>query len=454
MEVSVVKKLIQKGLTLSLITTLFFSLFLNVSTSVYAETDSLNIEAEGAILIEATTGKILYEKNADKLLGIASMTKMMTEYLLLEAIHDKSVTWDQQYNVSDYVYRISQNRSLSNVPLRADGTYSVQELYEAMAIYSANGATIALAEVIAGSESNFVKMMNDKAVELGLEDYKFVNSTGLNNRDLVGLHPEGTGAEDENEMTARATAQLAYHLLKDFPEILETASIPKKKFREGTDDEIDMSNWNWMLPTLVYQHPNVDGIKTGSTDYAGYGFTGTAEKDGVRFITVVLKTDSYKARFDETRKMLDYALGNYTFEEIYPENYQIPDSETLPVVKGKEKQVEIHTSSPISVLVKRGEKAEEVYQASFKIDEKAITKDGELTAPLEKGSKVGTFEVTSTGGLNLGYVITDGQNAMSSDVVISEDVEKANWFVLMMRGIGGFFGNIWSGAADGLKGLF
>ncbi|SDP97064.1 D-alanyl-D-alanine carboxypeptidase (penicillin-binding protein 5/6) [Litchfieldia salsa] len=448
------KKLIQKSLILSIITTLFFSLFINVSNFAHAETDSLNIEAEGAILIEASTGKILYEKNADKMLGIASMTKMMTEYLLLEAIADKKVTWDQQYNVSEYVYKISQNRSLSNVPLRADGTYSVQELYEAMAIYSANGATIALAEVIAGSETNFVKMMNEKGAELGLEDYKFVNSTGLNNRDLIGMHPGGTGAEDENEMTARATARLSYHLLKDFPEILDTASIPKKKFREGTDDEIDMSNWNWMLPGLVYQHPDVDGIKTGSTDYAGFGFTGTAEREGVRYITVVLKTNSYKARFDETRKMLDYALGNYSFEELYPENYQIKNEESLSVIKGKEKEVEVHTKTPITVLVKRGENAKDVYTSKYTVDKDTVTKDGKLTAPVKKGSKVGTFEVVNSGGLNLGYITSEGQKSMQSDVVTAEKVEKANWFVLMMRGIGGFFGNIWSSAADGIKGLF
>ena len=99
--------------------------------------------------------------------------------------------------------------ALSNVPLRADGKYTIRELYEAMAIYSANAATIAIAETIAGSETNFVKMMNDKAKELDLKDYKFVNSTGLNNRDLKGMHPEGTGPEDENVMSARSTANLA-----------------------------------------------------------------------------------------------------------------------------------------------------------------------------------------------------------------------------------------------------
>ena len=128
----------------------------------------LNLNVDAAILIDADTGKILYEKNSETALGIASMTKMMTEYLLFEAIEEGKVTWDQQYNVTEYTYKISQDRRLSNVPLREDGSYSIKELYEAMAIYSANAATIAIAETIAGTEDNFVKLMNEKAEEMGL----------------------------------------------------------------------------------------------------------------------------------------------------------------------------------------------------------------------------------------------------------------------------------------------
>ena len=120
------------------------------------------------------------------------MTKMMTEYLVLEAVKNKKINWDQKYTPSEFVYKISQNRELSNVPLRRDGNYTAKELYEAMAIYSANGATIGFAEIIAGSETNFVKMMNEKAAELGLTNFEFVNSTGLENQDLIGMHPDGT----------------------------------------------------------------------------------------------------------------------------------------------------------------------------------------------------------------------------------------------------------------------
>ncbi|WP_141434511.1 serine hydrolase [Bacillus sp. 03113] len=419
--------------------------------------DSLNINADAAIIVEANSGKVLYEKDADKVLGIASMTKMMTEYLLLDSIRDGKVKWDQEYSVSDYVYQISQNRTLSNVPLRKDGKYKVKELYEAMTIYSANGATIALAEVIAGSEANFVKMMNDKAKELGLKEYKFVNASGLNNSDLLGMQPAG-GPNDENVMSARATAKLSFHLINEFPDVLKTASTPSKIFREGTDDQIKMDNWNWMLPTLVFGYKGVDGLKTGTTDFAGYCFTATAIRDGNRYITVVMNAKgangqgNYKARFDETRKMLDYAFSNFSKEEILPAKYQIKNKKTLQVIKGKKDQVKIHTKTPITMVIKNGEK--ENYQTSFVLDKKKLNEDGELTAPIKKGDVVGHLLIKSKNNEDIKFLTNSGQSTIQADVIAAEDVEKANWFVLMMRGIGGFFGDVWGSVSSTVKGWF
>lgn len=410
----------------------------------------LDVKADAAILVEASTGRVLFDKNADTVLGIASMTKMMTEYLLLEAIKEGRVKWEQEYSVSEYVWHVSQDRSLSNVPLRRDGKYNIQELYEAMVIYSANGATIAIAETIAGSEANFVKMMNEKAQELGLENYKFVNSTGLNNRDLKGSHPEGTGAEEENVMSARATAKLAYRLIKDFPDVLTTASTTKKKFREGTDDEINMENWNWMLPSLVFGYEGVDGIKTGTTDFAGYCFTGTATRDGKRFITVVMNAKNadgqgnYKARFDETRKMFDYAFSNYSIEEILPKNTKIKGSESLPVTKGKGDKVKVYTKDSIEMVILNGEKDQ--YQPVVVLDKKKLNKNGELTAPVKKGDVVGYVTIKAKGDNKVAFLSDNANEQIKVDLIAASSIEKANWFVLMMRGIGDFFGGLWKSA--------
>ena len=154
------------------------------------------------------------------------MTKMMSEYLVHEAVDKGKLKWDRKVKISEYAHKISQDRSLSNVPLENGGSYTVKELYEAMAIYSANGATIALVEQIAGKEVNFVKMMNDKSKEFGMKDYKFVNSTGLTNQDLKGYHLEGTTLEEKNKMSARDCAILAQRLIQDFPNI-KYSKIPK-----------------------------------------------------------------------------------------------------------------------------------------------------------------------------------------------------------------------------------
>nr|WP_255731587.1 D-alanyl-D-alanine carboxypeptidase family protein [Solibacillus sp. MA9] len=426
-------------LSLMLIPMLLLSM-LTLAPATTNAADDLGLTVDAAILIDADTGKILYEQNAETALGIASMTKMMTEYLLLDAIKEGSVTWDQQYNVTEYTHKISQNRLLSNVPLRADGTYSIKELYEAMAIYSANAATIAIAETIAGTETEFIKLMNKKAEELGLENYKFVNSTGLNNSDLLGMHPAGTGENDENVMPARSVAKLAYHLLKDHPEMLETAKIPKKVFREGTTDAINMSNWNFMLPGLVYAYEGVDGLKTGTTDFAGHTFTGTAKRGDTRLIAVVMKAvdskgvGSYKARFDATAKLFDYGFGQFSKQEIIPANYKFKDQKTIPVTKGKADEVNIAVKEPISVMVKTTDK--DAYKPSL------VLNTEELEAGVEKDQVVGQVIVERTEGTDYGYI--DGSE-ITAEVVTTEAVERAGKVSLFFQGIGNFFGNLWNG---------
>ncbi|OMP66780.1 serine hydrolase [Domibacillus epiphyticus] len=414
---------------------------------------AFEVNASAAILIDAETGQILYEKNSEKQLGVASMSKMMTEYLLLEAVKAGKVSFEDTYQVSDYVYTVSQDRSLSNVPLRAGETYNIKELYEAMTIYSANAATIAIAEKIAGSEAEFVKLMNKKAKELGLEQYKFVNSTGLNNKDLKGNHSTG-GEADENMMSGRDVATLAYRLLKDYPEVLETASIPKKKFREGTDDEIAMENWNWMLPSLVFEYEGMTGLKTGTTDFAGYCFTGTAERNGQKLIGVVMdaqSTDgagSYNARFVEMKKLLDHGFNQFERHEIAKAGSQLKGAETLPVQKGKENEVNIQTKSAVAILAPKSSNAK--YKADVVLNRSDLNANKELTAPVEKGKVVGSVVVKDEKGQEVPFL----KAAADTQVETAEKIEKANWFVLSMRAVGGGIADGWNWIVDKVTGWF
>lgn len=446
-----VKKVFKTTMLLTVLTV--FMMTIIVPQQAKAD-DSLNIMADAAILVDAETGKILYEQNAEAPLGIASMTKMMTEYLMFEAIEDGRITWDQEYSVTDFTYQISQDTRLSNVPFRPEGTYTIQELYEAMAIYSANAATIGIAETIAGTESEFVRLMNEKAQEMGLEGTKFVNTTGLNNSHLKGMHPDGTGPTDENVMPARSVAKLAKALLEDYPQVLETTSIPEKVFREGTSDATKMTNWNFMLPGLIYEYEGMDGLKTGTTDFAGHAFTGTAKRGDTRLIAVVMKAvdsegvGSYKARFDATRALLDFGFGQFSNKEIVSAGYQFEEDKTLAVTKGKEDKVEIAVKEPITMMIRSSE--EDSYQPELVLDESLLT-DGKLEAPVKEGQVVGSVQLAKADGVDYGYL--DGSSP-TAEVVTTGSVERASWFSLSLQAVGSFFSTMWGGAVDFIKGLF
>jgi len=415
--------------------------------------EGLNIEAESAILVDAETGKILYAKNPDMTLPPASMTKMMTEYLVLEAIESGDISWDTTTQISDYPYGISANTNFSGVGLRQNVDYTVRALYEAMAINSDNATTIALAELIAGSEGEFVKLMNQKAEEMGLpeSEYKFVNTTGLENSSLGENYPEGTDPDATNLLSARSSALLAYHLINDYPESLEISKIPQTEFDGHT-----IVNWNRMLPHegdnfKQYYYKGIDGLKTGHTDLAGYSFTGTAEKDGNRLISVIMKADSEDQRFKETAKLLEYGYTQFEKEEIFPADYQLEEQTTISVIKGKKKTVEVATNDAFYAPVKDGQA--ENYSIEYHFDEKLLNNEGELTAPLEKGKRIGTAELVYHGEEDYGYIIDESDQKVV-DLVTIEAVEKSNWFMITLGAIGDFFANLFSSIVDTVKGWF
>lgn len=448
------KKQTQKRLIISFLAVFLLSLFVGQMPPAKAA-PALDINVKNAILIDADTGKILYEKNADQAAPIASMAKMMTEYLVLEAISEGRLSWDQTTQISQYAYDISANNNFSGVGLRLNHDYTVEELYKAMAIYSDNATTITLAELLAGTEGEFVKLMNKKAEELGLPNYDFVNSTGLSNSMLGDNYPEGTTPDGDNMLSAESVALLAYSLLRDHPEVLEISSIPQLDFY---GEKLD--NWNWMLkhdpkdsPYLAdFYYEGMDGLKTGTTPAAGYCFTGTAERDGKRLISVVMGATSEPERFKETRKLLDFGFNNFEQIEVYPEGYQLKGNKELKVVKGKEKEVEVSTKAPVRLLVKKGVD-KSAFKAEYVFDENVVSKDKEITAPFKKGTKVGYMAVSYDGD-DLGYITANGDDKLQVPLVTDTGVEKTNWFVLMMRGIGGFFGDIWSSVANTVKGWF
>lgn len=424
------------------------SLLQNNFTLVNAQ--SLDIEAESAILIDAETGQILFAKNADLKLPPASMTKMMTEYLVLEAIHNGQLDWDDTTWISDYPYSISANYAFSGIGLRQNKDYTVRELYEAMAIISDNATTIALAEMIAGTEGEFVKLMNAKGHELGLTDFEFVNSTGLTNPSLGENYPEGTDPDGDNLISARSAGLLAYHLINDFPEALDFSST----LRSELDDQ-QLENLNWMLPWnntnfAPYHLEGVDGLKTGYTEVAGYCFTGTAIRDGRRLITVIMRADTYGSRFEETAKLLNYGFGEFSENELYQAGYQDVDYQTLDVAKGKEDLIGIELAEQISALVRIGE--EDAYSLDYVFDQSKLNDQGKLVAPIEQGEKIGEVTLNYHGNADYGNILTDENRTV--DIVTTASIEKDNWFMLTVGAIGDFFSQLFSTVVDTITGWF
>ncbi|WP_335869509.1 serine hydrolase [Bacillus sp. 2205SS5-2] len=408
--------------------------------TIKASTD-LNINADAAILVDADSGEILYKQNEDQPLGIASMTKMMTEYLVLEAIASGKITWEQPYTVSDKVYALANAPGLSNVPLRENEAYSVKELYEAMVIKSANGASIALAEIVAGSEGEFVRLMNRKAAELGLEHYQFVNSTGLSNYDMFGLHPEGTGFNDENLLSAQDTATLAYHLLNDYPELLQTANLSSETFREGTSEELVMKNTNAMLQGRKYEYAGIDGLKTGTTPFAGSTFTGTAERDGTRYITVIMNSKdaqnqpSSGERFIQTGMLLDFGYNSFGLVDFSLADYDQDLPRTIEVADGEKESLSFTANDTIQLKMNKSQK--ENVNLTLIMDESKLDEDGKLQAPVEKGEKIGELLIENPQEYE--WVDKPLFEKYTIDVFAEEAVEKSNWFVLTSQAIGDFF---------------
>ncbi|SDK29137.1 D-alanyl-D-alanine carboxypeptidase family protein [Sediminibacillus albus] len=273
---------------------------------------NLNLEAESALLINADNQQLLYEKNINRSLPVASMSKMMTEYLVLEAINNGNLTWEQQIPISDYASAISNTPGFSSILLKKELTYTVEELFHATAIHSANGAAIALAEAVAGSEKEFVQLMNQTAERIGLEKSTFVNSTGLSNSDL-GSYSYANLPSPDNMMSVKDVASLALELLNTYPEILHISSMPSQTVTHGSQDAITYYNTNSMLPEMNEEnisYSGVDGLKTGYTDVAGYCFTGTVQQGGTRYVSVIMGAGTENARFSDTKKLYDAAFNS------------------------------------------------------------------------------------------------------------------------------------------------
>ena len=356
---------------------------------VSAEDLKLAENAKSAILIEASTGEILFEKNADERLVPASMTKMMSMLVIIEAIENGDLKWNQEIQVSEN----ASSMGGSQILLETGEKMSVRDLFKGVAIASGNDAVVALAEAVAGTEDAFVQKMNDKAKELGLKNTNFKNPHGLDTANHYS--------------SARDMSLIAKELVKH-EKVLEFTSVYEDYLRENTDRKIWLVNTN----KLVRFYDGVDGLKTGFTEGAGYCLTATAKKDGMRVIAVVMGEADSKTRNQEVSEMLDYAFAQYKLENLLEDGYSLGK---YKVYNGKSEFVTVIPKDGATILRKKGEKSS---KATYEADVY------ELKAPLKKGDVVGSLKIKE-----------DGKVIRKVKLTVDKNVKKANYLELLGRNI-------------------
>lgn len=314
-----------------------------------------SFDATSYILVDAHSGQALAAREPDKRIEPASITKLMTTYIVFSEIADGNLALDEKVTVSEKAWRMGGSKMFIEVGKQIP----VEDLLRGMIIVSGNDATIALAEHVAGSEDSFAGYMNQYATDLGLENSHFTNATGW-------PHPE-------HYMSARDIADLARALIRDFPSMY--AEYYRKK--EFTYNEIKQYNRN----ALLWTDPTVDGVKTGHTESAGYCLVASAERDGMRLISVVTGTGSNNARKSASASLLNYG---YRFFETYKLFDADKPISQVRVWKGAEKMLPVDAGGPVYVTGPRG--------ARDKLSTRAAL-PARLAAPIEEGAELGKLEI-------------------------------------------------------------
>ena len=342
--------------------------------------------AKSVILIEASTGDILYERNSHEKLPPASMTKMMSMLLIMESIDKGIIKWDDIVTVSSN----ASSMGGSQILLETGEEMTVEDLFKGIAVASGNDAVVALAEYIAGSVEEFVHMINEKAKELNLNDTYFKNPHGLN---------------DTNHYSSAYDMSVIAKELAKHEDVFKYTSIYEDYLREGTQKKLWLVNTN----KLVRFYKGVDGLKTGYTEEAGYCLTATANK-GFRVIAVVMGEPSSELRNKEVSEMLDYAYATYKLNTL------LKKDDTLGkemVELSNKKYATIVPMEDITILSKKLD-GDKNYSYNITVDK--------LKAPITKGDKVGYIDI-----------LEDDNIIKTLDITVKEDIKKANIIELYFR---------------------
>ena len=318
----------------------------------------LDVAGKSALLMDVATGTVLYEKNAHEALAPASVTKVMTMLLVMEAIDDGKIGWNDLVTASE----AAAAKGGSQIYLKVGEAMTVSDMLKSIAVSSANDCACAMAEHIAGSESAFVELMNQRAKELGMNDTHFVNCTGLDDGEEAKAHK--TSAYD--------IALMSRQLLKYHPKIKEFTTIWMDTVRDGA---FGLSNTN----KLIRFYSGATGLKTGFTSGAGYCLSASAQRDGMELIAVVMGCETSKDRTAACKTMLDYGFANYAV--VSPE---MPETAAVPVTLGKAPEVRAVPGESPELLIEKGQKGSVT---------SSVTLEEAVAAPVTQGQTLGTLTI-------------------------------------------------------------
>lgn len=372
----------------------------------------LDLEAKSAIAIDAKTGQIIYAKDDKQTYPVASMSKLLTAYILLQAIHEGKITWETKVTPTVTEVDISNNTELTNVPLKEGHSYTIKQLYQAMLVGSANAATMLIGNAISGTQTKFIDKMRETAKSLGITDAKIYSVNGLTAKYLGDERYPNTDENAENEFSVRDMAIISQKLIEKYPEILETTKLTKVDFNDN-GEITTVSNTNELLQDN--SNLGIDGLKTGTSDAAGYCFASTTNKDGHRIITILAGAKDNDARFDQTKNLLNYIYNNYDYLAISTDQAL---RQNVKVKYGKQSSVPATIGNNLSLWVPKNTK-----EKALQI--KLIPKSSTIEAPIKQGEVVGEYQISVAD--NLGFI--DGSNNLKTKALSDNNVEGINIFI-------------------------
>ncbi|GAB6713339.1 D-alanyl-D-alanine carboxypeptidase PBP3 [Streptococcus uberis] len=301
-------------------------------------TEDFHVKAKSAIAFDVSTGKVLYQKNEKEVLPVASLSKVLTTYLVYKEVKSGKLSWDTPVTISNYPYELTTNYSISNVPLDAR-QYTVKELLNAVLITNANSAAIALAEKISGNEPRFVDLMTKQLKEWGIKDAKLVNATGLSNA-ILGDHiyPHST-SDDENQMSALDLAIVSNHLLSEFPEVVKQTQKASATFSNQK-----IFSYNYMLKGMPNYRDGVNGLFVAYSEKSGASFLASSTENNMSVVTVVLNAEQSNeeelGHFRETNTLLNYISNHFEPVILLEKGKKVPKTK-LNLLDGKQKSVNL-----------------------------------------------------------------------------------------------------------------